>query len=173
MAFKHKEINNPKIGQRIRFLQEMESIYSSVSKEPPGHYHPRQTEIFEVMEGELTTRINGIVKTLKRGEVFQIAPNVVHAMWNNYKGKTVVNWKVKPALNTEYLLETTAALAENNKTNEAGIPSFLQLAVMLNAYSDVFRLARPAYAVQKVIFTLVAPVGYWLGYRPTYQKEQE
>ena len=180
MAFKNKEIRNPKTGQHIKFLQtrkdtngallEMESVYDPSSVEPPAHYHPYQVESFNVLEGELTVKINGSLNILKRGDTLNIAPNVVHAMWNNSNYKTIVNWKVKPALDTEYLLETTAALAENNKTDENGRPPILQVAVMMEEFSDTFRLARPSYAVQKVLFGILIPFAYVLGYKATYQK---
>lgn len=180
MAFKNKEIYNSKTGQGFKFIQtrmdtngsllEMESLYSSLSKEPPAHYHPYQTEDFIVLEGELTVRINGKLKTLKKDEALHIEPNVVHAMWNASERKTIVNWKVRPALNTEYLLETTVALAVNNKTNETGRPAILQIAVTMLAFSDTFRLAKPFFALQKVIFLLLTPFSYLFGYRPTYKE---
>jgi len=91
-------------------------------------------------------------------------------MWNNSKSKTIVNWKVQPAFDTEYLLETTTALAEDNKTDETGRPSILQIAVMMHAFSDVFRLARPSYAFLKIVFAVLTPFSRLFGYRATYQK---
>lgn len=180
MAFKNKEIRNPKTGQHIKFIQtrkdtngallEMESAYDPFSAEPPAHYHPYQAENFHVMEGELTARINGTLKIFKQGDSLNIAPNVVHSMWNNSDRKTIVNWKVKPALDTEYLLETTSALAEHNKTDETGRPSILQVAVMMDEFSDMFRLAKPPYALQRILFTILAPFSLLLGYKATYQE---
>ena len=180
MAFKNKEIHNPKTGQHIKFLQtrkdtngallEMESVYDPFSTEPPAHYHPYQAENFRVIEGELTVRINGTLKIFKKGDTLNIAPNVVHSMWNNSERKTVVNWKVKPALDTEYLLETTAALAEHNKTDEAGRPPILQVAVMMDEFSDMFRLATPPYPVQRIAFSILTPISFLLGYKATYEK---
>jgi len=180
MAYRNKEIHNPKTGQSITFLQtakdtngallEMRSTYNSFSKEPPAHYHPIQEEDFEVLEGELTVKINGQVKTLKPGDHLHIAPNVVHAMWNNAASKTVISWKVKPALNTEYLLETGMALAQHNKTDADGTPSILQIAVMMNAFSNVFRLANPSYTLQRIIFAVLTPLSYLLGYKAMYKQ---
>jgi quercetin dioxygenase-like cupin family protein len=180
MAFKNKEIYNSKTGQGIKFLQtradtngevlEMESFYNSFSKEPPAHYHPYQVEDFIVLEGELTVKVNGQLKILKQGDTLHIEPNVVHAMWNNSENKTIVNWKVQPALDTEYLLETTTALAEDNKTDENGRPPILQIAVMMHVFSDVFRLARPSYTILKIVFAMITPLSYLFGYRATYQK---
>ncbi|HLO79929.1 MAG TPA: cupin domain-containing protein, partial [Chitinophagaceae bacterium] len=120
MAVKNKRISNPGSGQTIRFiltgrdtggqLLEMESIYTSHSKEPVAHYHPRQEEEFTVEAGSISVRINGDVKILKEGDKLVIPANTTHSMWNHSDQTTRVNWKVRPALDTEYLLETGMGL---------------------------------------------------------------
>jgi mannose-6-phosphate isomerase-like protein (cupin superfamily) len=178
MAFRNKEIKNPQTGQAIRFLQtstetagtllEMESIYETNSVEPPHHYHPKQEEDFLVLEGELMVRVDGKTKVLKRGDRLHIARKVVHSMWNQSGHRTVVSWKVTPAMDTEYLLETVSGLAREGKVDSTGKPSLLQVALMLNHFSSVFRLVHPPFVVQKIAFTLLCPVAYLAGYRPTY-----
>ena len=180
MAYKNKVILNPKTRNEIRFLQtskdtdgkilEMESTYFSHSKEPPPHYHPYQTEDFSVLLGELSIRINGEIKILQQGESINIQPNVAHSMWNNSNNKTVVNWKVRPAMETEFMLETLMGLAKDGKTNEAGVPGIFQISLTANKFSNVLRLTKPPFIVQKIIFTLITPVAYILGYKPTYSK---
>jgi quercetin dioxygenase-like cupin family protein len=180
MAYKNKILSNPKTGQDIRFIQtskdtkgvllEMESIYPSRSKEPIPHYHPFQKEDFEVLIGELTVRIEGELKVLKQGDTLHIPVNTVHSIWNNSQSKTVINWKVRPALTTEYLLETAFGLVNEGKTNEEGAPNMLQGLLLANKFSDVYRLSKPPYAVMRILFILLAPFAYLLGYRPTYKK---
>jgi len=180
MAYKNKIILNPKTRNEIRFLQtakdtngkllEMESTYLSHTKEPPAHYHPMQTEDFTVIAGELWIRINGEVKTLRQGDTINIKPNVIHSMWNNSDNKTVVNWKVRPAMNTEFMLETLLGLAKDNKTNEDGVPGILQAVSTANKFTDVFRLAKPPFAVQKIIFSLLLPISIASGVKPTYSE---
>jgi quercetin dioxygenase-like cupin family protein len=178
MAYKNKIILNPKNRNEIKFLQtakdtggkllEMESTYFSHSKEPPAHYHPLQTEDFTVLFGELSIRINGEVKIFKQGETINIQPNVIHSMWNNSNNKTVVNWKVRPAMETEFMLETLLGLARDGKTNEEGVPGLLQISLTANKFSNVLRLVKPPFIFQKIIFTLLTPLAYLLGYKPTY-----
>lgn len=180
MAYKNKVILNPKTRNEIKFLQtskdtdgkilEMESTYFSHSKEPPPHYHPYQTEDFSVLSGELSIRIHGEIKILKQGESINIQPNVAHSMWNNSNNKTVVNWKVRPAMETEFMLETLVGLAKDEKTNETGVPGIFQISLTANKFSNVLRLTKPPFLVQKIIFTLITPVAYILGYKPTYSK---
>ena len=180
MAYKNKIITNSVTGQDFKFLQtsedtggallEMESTYHSQSKEPPPHYHPYQEEDFTVIEGELTVRIDGKLRKLTAGDSLHIRKNQVHCMWNASDRKTTVNWQTRPALDTEYLLETITGLARDGKTNKDGRPNILQVALMTSKYSDSFRLAKPPYTLQKLVFGLLTPVAYLAGYRPSYRK---
>ena len=180
MAHKDKIIRNPQTGQDIRFIQtgsdndgellEMESTYNEYSKAPPAHYHPYQIEDFTVIQGELTVRMDGQIQVFHEGDTLHIPRNKVHAMWNNSNEKTIVNWKVQPAMNTAQLLETFMGLASDGKADKEGRPPILQSALTLNKHASVFRLAKPPYPVQKVVFTALSPIAYLLGYRPTYKK---
>ncbi|SDD93783.1 cupin domain-containing protein [Niabella drilacis] len=180
MAYKNKTIQNSSTGQNIRFLQtgkdtngkllEMETIFSAYSKEPLAHYHPYQIEDFTVLSGELTVRIDGHLTVMKEGQQLHIPARKIHAMWNNSASKTVVNWKVRPAMDTEHLLETVTGLANEGKTDKDGVPNILQGTLMANKYANVYRLSKPSFLVQKILFILLTPLAYLLGYRPTYKK---
>ena len=180
MAFSNKIIFNPKTKQGLRFLRtsketggellEMETTYHRQSTEPPPHYHPQQVEDFTVLKGELTVRIDGALQALKQGDKLRIPKNTVHSMWNSTNKKTVVNWKVQPALDTENFLETAIGLATDGKTNDDGMPGILQIALLANKYGTVFRLSKPHFAVQKLLFLFLTPFAFLFGYRPTYQK---
>jgi quercetin dioxygenase-like cupin family protein len=174
MAQKNKVIINPKTAQEIKFittakesngrLLEMISTYNSFSKQPPSHYHPYQAEDFTVISGELTVLINGKLSVLKKGEELHIPENTPHAMWNGSNTKTMVRWKVQPAMNTEHLLETLTGLAVEGKTNEEGRPGLLQTALLLNKYAKVFRMEKPPYFIQRILFTILSPLAYLSGY---------
>ena len=180
MAYSGKEISNLKTGQAIRFIQtakdtqgqllEMESSWKPFSKEPAPHFHPRQEETFTVISGELTVRINDEIKKLKPGQQLFISRNTVHSMWNSSDAKTVVNWKVMPALETEDLLETATGLANDNKTNKDGMPSLLQAALLMERYKEEFRLAKPPRFVQKIVFTSLRPFALMAGYKDSYRE---
>lgn len=179
MAISNKIISNSKTGQVIRFIQtakdsngallEMESGFDPKSKEPPAHYHPYQEEDFTVISGELTVKINAQTITLKKGDSLHIPRNKIHSMWNGSDSKTIVNWKVRPAMKSENLLETFTGLANDNKTNEDGMPGILQIAATAKFFSDEFRLAKPPYAVQKIIFGILNPFSFLMGYKPVYK----
>ena len=180
MAYRNKIIRNVQLGQEIRFLQtakdtdgtllEMESTYHAASKEPPPHYHPHQEEDFTVVEGELHVRLEDHLVILKKGDHLHIPKNRVHSLWNGSEKRIVVNWKVQPAMNTEYFLETAVGISAHQKTGQSGRPSILQVALLANAYSSVFRLSKPSYGIQKIIFSILTPLAYLKGYRPVYEK---
>lgn len=178
MAYSNKTICNPHTGQSIRFLQtaadtggqllEMETGYAPGSHRPPAHYHPQQTECFTVLEGAVQVYINGSLQKLVKGAQLVIHPNTVHAMWNPFFENAVVNWKVKPALTTEYLLETGMGMAADGKIGANGTPSLLQTALLMRHYRGVFRLAKPAYPLQQFVFGLLAPIALLAGKRAVY-----
>jgi quercetin dioxygenase-like cupin family protein len=149
-------------------LLEMESTFAPHSTEPIQHYHPKQHETFTVLEGSIRIRIDGKVKSLNAGETIEIPANTSHAMWNDSDTKAVVNWKVEPALSTEYFLETSMGLAAKGKVNKKGVPSIWQSALLAEKYKYVFRLAKPSYLLQKCVFGVLAPVAKIKGYKAVY-----
>lgn len=180
MAYKGKTISNNKTKQAIEFvttsresegsLLEMITTYQPHSTEPAAHYHPGQHEYFTVIQGELSVRMNGELFELKKGHSIDIPKNTPHSMWNNADVATVVSWKIVPALQTEYFLETTMALVNHGKTNEKGMPGILQVALLAQHYSDVFRLVKPSYVLQRVIFALLTPFALLAGKKAVYRE---
>ncbi|WP_276479501.1 cupin domain-containing protein [Paraflavitalea pollutisoli] len=178
MAYKGKILRNQVTGQDIIFLQiskdtggsllEMKSVYNNRSKEPISHYHPYQEEDFLVLEGELTVCMNNRTRIYRAGESFHIPRGTIHSMWNASEGITAMNWQVRPALQTEYLLETSTGLAADGKTSAEGKPALLQIALIGNRYASVFRLAKPPYLLQRIIFTLLTPFAKIAGYKSVY-----
>lgn len=180
MAFAGKVLKNRATGQDIIFLKtskntggrllEMEAVYAPHSREPFAHYHPAQEEDFTIMEGQLSVRVNGTVRVYKAGEQFHVPKGTVHSMWNASAGQTVINWQVRPALNTEYLLETTAGLVKDGKTKADGKPGLLQIALIATEYAGVFRLAKPPYIIQRILFALLTPFAFLAGYKAVYRQ---
>lgn len=180
MAFKNKFIRNRLTGQSFQFLRtaqdtngqllEMESAYQPNSTEPAPHFHPQQTEEFTILSGELTVRMNGQVTVYKTGDKLHVPPMTVHSMWNESGAETVVNWQVRPALDSEFFFETLTGLANDGKAGPTGVPPLLQTALIARRFSGVFRLAKPSPAVQNILFSVLSPVARLVGYRPTYDK---
>lgn len=180
MAYKGKIISNKKTGQQISFLQtaddtggellEMESLFQPSSIEPVPHYHPYQEEYFTVLEGEISVRINGQLQVLKKGDKLHLKKKQVHSMWNHSENIARVNWKVMPALDTEYFFENGIGIANEKKTNGQGMPGLLQIVLLANKFSNVYRVAKPRYTIQKILFTALTPFSYLAGYRSCYKE---
>jgi quercetin dioxygenase-like cupin family protein len=180
MAYKGKIINNKKTGQEIIFIQtsddtggellEMESTFQPHSLEPVPHYHPLQDEFFTVLEGEITVRINSGPHVIKQGNTLRIKQGQIHSMWNHTSQKARLNWKVMPASDTEYFLENGIGIANKKKTNKKGMPSLLQIALLAKRFSHVYRVAKPSFTIQKILFTVLSPFSYLAGYKSCYKE---
>ena len=171
-------ITNPVTGERMTFLKTSrqtggEYVLVEVAVEPNGfvaspHFHPKQSERFEIIEGEMEFRIGRETVTAAAGDVVVVEPGTAHRFRN--VGDTVARFtcEVRPALQFEQLLETMFALAVDGKTNKKGLPNPLRLAVIANAHFDDVRLPFPPAWMQKVGLAMGAPLGRALGFKPEY-----
>ena len=104
---------------------DMEVEWQPGSTEPPPHYHPKQDERFEVLEGELTVILDADDRrTLTAGDVIELPRNTVHRMWNTGDTATRATWRITPALKSEEMFRTIAS---------GGREDFLE------AFADEFR----------------------------------
>ena len=149
-------------------LVEVDAYYEPGGNPPFVHYHPRQEERFEVVSGELLTHVDGVERTYGAGETFVLPPRSRHSMHNAGSEEVHFIWQTRPALKTEAFFETIFGLARDGKINEKGVPNLLRVAVFMREYQDEVRLTRPPFAVQKLLFELLAPIGVLLGYRGRY-----
>lgn len=167
-------ITNPITGQQLVFLQSgapdgsgplrIESRFPGRSKEPVPHYHPRQHETFLVTEGQLTVRLKNEVRVLKAGDTIAISPKTVHSMWNDTDQPATVQWTIEPALNTEAFFRTVFDLAHAGKVNADGIPDLLRVSIITGLYENEYRVVKPPYAVQRVLFGALRPIARLCGY---------
>ena len=85
-------IHNSITGETIRFVEtaadtDGERVVIDVLVEPNGfvasaHLHPYQTEVFEVVEGELTFKVGGETIVAAAGESVTVEPGTAHQFWN-------------------------------------------------------------------------------------------
>jgi len=148
----------------------MEMVYSPNSSKPTSHYHPNQEEHFEILSGTIFTEIGGQTRSFEAGESFTVPMGTHHWMHNTSPEPGKVIWQVRSALKTETLFETLWGLAIDGKTDDSGVPNLLQIAVIFREYEREFRLSKPPYRLQKILFAILAPIGRLLGYRVKYDK---
>src|SRR5215217_4068074 len=181
MARAGDEIVDPNTGERLIFrktaketdgeLLQLDWIGKAGWKAGPLHVHRYQEERFEVISGTLGSHVAGVERIHEVGEVVVAPAGSVHTVWNAGGEEEEVHSLVefRPALRTETVFETVAGLAQDGKTNKAGIPKNpLRLALIVHDYEDEFYLAQPPLFVQRVIFGVLAEVGRLLGYRAEY-----
>ncbi|MDX1687586.1 MAG: cupin domain-containing protein [Candidatus Promineifilaceae bacterium] len=175
-------IRNPVTGEKVVFRQTTDETDGRLLRfdmfvEPGGfvaaeHIHPSQTEHFTVKEGELRLRKQGDEEIYQPGEEATIPPGTPHVWWNSGESELHVTVELRPADRFAQFLTSLFALAQDEKTDERGMPNLLQLAVMMQEFDDVIYPSSPPRAVQKILFAILAPVGRWLGYEPTYPYPQ-
>lgn len=178
MAKAGDEIVNPRTGQRMVFLEtgsetggesvRIDSYNPPTGVAEPEHVHPFQQSGAEVLSGSLRFRVGDRERSVGAGESITIPANTPHFFWNDGEGEAhSVGW-FRPALKTDRFFETFFGLAQDRKLNEEGLPSLLQLAVMVPHFADEIRLTSPPWAFQRALFGILAPVGRVLGYKPEY-----
>lgn len=180
MAYQNKVIRNTRTGHEITFLHTakntggrflgMIATFQPENQPATLYYLPHQTLELDVLSGELTVLLEGQCKPLKAGESLFIDANKPHALWNGSTHRTAINCRVRPALNTEHLLETIAGLAGVETISRRPIPRMLQIALAANTFSNVVRTTSWPFMCQKIVFSLLTPVAYLAGYKPTYAK---
>ena len=166
-------LHNPVTGELIRFVTaaadtEGEYVVVDVVVEPNGsvaaaHLHPYQTETFEVLEGEVTFKVDGKKVVARAGETLVVEPGTAHKFWNSGSTDARFRCEIRPALQFERLIETMFSLAQEGKTNKKGMPNPLRLAVIANAHFDDVRLPFPPQWLQKLALAMGAPLGRALG----------
>lgn len=178
MAYSNKMISNAVSGQTIHFIKtaketngaclEMVSTWKPSSLKPPLHFHPIQSEHFEILEGTLTVQIDERVITLSKGEHLHIAPYTKHSMWNASDKLVLVHWKISPALQSEYFFEMGMGLAAKGKINKNGLPSLLQSALIIRKFRKEIRLATPPVYIQDLLTTMLTPLAHMCGLKAVY-----
>lgn len=171
----HKEIVNPRTGQRVRFVRtaadtagerlELDCSSPASGEREPEHVHPHQENIFEVLTGALRFRIDGAERLVGPGERLVIPPGVPHHFWVD--GGTAAHYRqeFRPALKTQAFFETFFGLAREGKLDARGMPPLLLLGVFGQTFWDEIRVTRAPAWVQRLTYALLAPLGRALGQR--------
>lgn len=173
-------MRNPITGQELEILRgsaetggellEMRSTMRPGSLPPSPHFHPAQTEDFRVEQGELHVRMAGATRVYRQGETLHIPAGVVHSMWNAGRQVAVVHWETRPALRTEAFLRNAFGLAADGKCTAQGTPTLLQASLLLPRFAAEYRLASPPGWMQRIVFTVLAPLARWCGLEAEYKE---
>jgi mannose-6-phosphate isomerase-like protein (cupin superfamily) len=119
----------------------LEAAYAPRGSAPPAHYHPRQDEHFEILEGTLRIEVSGVERDLSAGETLDIPRGTSHRMWNPGARPARARWETRPAGRTEEWFTALAALQGTPAVDASGRPKVLPFAALAHEYRDTFRLA--------------------------------
>lgn len=174
MAQSGERIDNG-AGMSLRFLKtaadtggellEMEAAYEPSGAKPPEHFHPSQSEHFEILQGTMHARVGGEDRELHAGDTLDIEAGVPHSMWNEGPGPAKTLWQTRPALRTEDFFEALFRFAREGAA-KSGKPGALRTAVFASEFRDEFRTTSPGPAVQAIAVGVLAPIGRLLGRKP-------
>lgn len=112
---------------------EVEALYNAGGSQPPAHLHPAQAERFEVLEGNVSTRVDDQERMLEAGDTLDIPAGSVHQMWNAGPEPARVLWRTTPAGRTLEWFRVLDAFQRDGDSAAFG--------AALAEYGDVFRLA--------------------------------
>lgn len=173
------KIENARTGQRMIFLKtwvetngtqlQIECFSPVTDARELEHIHPYQENRFHVLSGELSFSIDGKEKVIYPGETLSIPKNTPHFFWNSGTDEAHYIQEFFPALKIDSLFETFFALARDKKLNKNGSPNIFLASLIMLKHERELRLSRPAWILQKIVFTLFVPIGMLLGYKSQYK----
>jgi quercetin dioxygenase-like cupin family protein len=182
VAYAGKKIYQTVAGEHGLFLKTAadtngEFMLLEVTMDPKGfvtveHTHPLQQESFEILQGTVLMTINGKEQVVKAGES-RVVPAGTSHVWRNYSDTEEAKARVefRPAGQIEYLFENGAGLSGDGKVDpKSGLPNLLQIAVFAIYYGNDMRMSKPPWWIQKILFSILYPFAWLLGYRAKYPK---
>ncbi len=176
------KISNPRTGQTMVFLKtaaetngellQIECVSPPTGVKEPEHIHPKQESFAKMISGSCTFSIDGKEHTIKAGETISIPPNVRHHFWNS--GDTDAHYiaEFKPALTIDGFFASFFALAKDGKLSEKGMPDFFQVSLMGLKYKNDLRLINPPWTLQVILYWILAPFAFLMGYRGEYKSKK-
>ena len=143
----------------------IDSVNPPTTEREPLHVHPKQDSGAEVVSGSLVFELDGEQRRIGPGESIQIPANTRHRFWNDGEEDAHSIQHFRPALDIASFFETFFALAQRDELDAKGMPSLLQLAVLVPEFGDEIRTVRPPWPVTRAMATVLGPVARMRGYR--------
>src|SRR5690348_13496998 len=159
-------LDDPATGSRLVFVRTAaetsgELLEYELTFVPGGfsardHLHPLQSEQHEVLDGSLGLIVDGRERRLGSGDSETVPHNTQHRIFKTQETPLHARFTLRPALDSEVLLETLFGLARDGKVDKSGNPSPLQLAVIFSEFADLGRPLKPPAAMQRALFAPLA-----------------
>jgi quercetin dioxygenase-like cupin family protein len=137
------------------------------------HWHPALEERFLIIKGQIGFHLDGEETVLGPGENATVKRNVVHDWWQVGDEAAEALVEVTPGVRFVEMVGTLFGLGRAEKTDEKGMPSPLQLAVMGHEYDDTVIFTKPPAIVRKTMLPALAAIGRARGLKPKYEEYLE
>jgi quercetin dioxygenase-like cupin family protein len=161
-------IDDPLFHQRYGFSRDGEVLRVEIWTEPDGgvlaeHVHPKLEERYQLVEGEVSFRLDGKERHASAGERLVVPPGVRHSFENTGQGIAHLVVEVEPALQLRESIEDGVRLGESGKLTASGKPrglrGLLEAAALAHRYRETVVLSSPPPIVQRLLFPLLARFG--------------
>jgi len=169
-------IINKATGDTIEFLQTSKETNGEMSEfimilapksswaKKPRHFHPFQTETFEIISGELNLTVGDNHHILtSASEKIVVNKFVLHSFWNNTNEHVKFKAEIYPPINIEKGLRLTYSLSEKGKISKSNIPYNPFYTLILMDYFDSYFSFLP-WKFQKAMFKTGATIARIFGY---------
>jgi mannose-6-phosphate isomerase-like protein (cupin superfamily) len=155
-------VEDPVLRQRYAFSREGDVLVVEVWAESgsavPAHVHPRLEERWEVLEGDVTFRVDGTTVRAGPGERVVAPVGKRHAFENTGAGVAHLRVEVEPPLQLQEFLEEAAALNRSGRFTNGGLPkglgALLQAADFTERYRETTVLLFPPAVVLRLLWPL-------------------
>jgi quercetin dioxygenase-like cupin family protein len=173
-------IYNPLSGEQIVIRRSAEQTNGEVldwelllapgGKVPSSHAHPQQTEIFTVLEGRMKFRVGWRRLILTPGQRVCIPPGTVHHFANGGTVPARLAVESRPALAMAELLETAAALAQEQHAAGRALPRLVELALFMADFEREVRAPVLPRALVRLVTRTVAGLARHTGLDSRYRQ---
>ena len=146
-------------GERV----ELEITLPSGASGPPPHFHPRQEEQWNVLQGTLAVQVDGDWRDLREGESASVPAGHVHTLRNRTNETVRVLDVHIPALDfQDYMLDLHRLNQEGKITSLRSPKSLIYLSTVLRAHRTTqLTASRP----QRIAESVLAGLGRLFGMR--------
>lgn len=129
----------------------------------PPHIHPKMTEVFEVIEGEMTFTAGRSRRRVPAGESITVPPGTRHAYANRSASTAYMRCTATPAHDLESFLTETAALAREGHIMRIGplrgpgsLRGLPRVAALLRDHRENTVILMPPPLVQRLLMDPLA-----------------
>jgi mannose-6-phosphate isomerase-like protein (cupin superfamily) len=158
-------IDDPLFHQRYGFSRDGDVLRVEIWTEPGGgvlaeHVHPGLEERYQVLEGEVSFRLDGKQGQARAGERLVVPAGVRHSFENTGERTAHLVVEAEPALELRESIEEGVRLGRAGMLTASGGPrglrGLIEAAALAYRYRETVVLSSPPPALQRLLFPLLA-----------------